>query len=163
MNQEQIIVAANNRANAIFGYDEEEIVGMNLNNLVPESFRKSHEKHVQKYYNKEDEHRMVRGRDILGLSKHGHEIPVEVGLNPFSLYGNTYVLALILDMTESKRKEKEINNLNVHLDKKIKARTAELRDTVAELKLEIKRRKKAEEQIKSALLKERELNELKTK
>jgi signal transduction histidine kinase len=106
---------------------------------------------------------MVRGRDILGLNKHGQEIPIEVGLNPFSLYGNTYVLALILDMTESRRKEKEINNLNVHLDSKIKARTAELRDTVAELKREIKRRKKAEEQIKSALLKERELNELKTK
>ncbi|WP_337251774.1 PAS domain-containing sensor histidine kinase [Maribacter halichondriae] len=163
VNQEQMIVAANNRANAMLGYDEDELVGMSLNSLIPKSLRKSHKKHVQDYYKQEKQHRKARGRNLLGLSKNGEEIPIEVGLNPFSLYGNTYVLALILDLTESKQKEKEIYELNADLDRKIKERTGELRDTVAELKREIKRRKKAEERIKSALQKERELNELKTK
>jgi len=163
VNEEQMIVAANNRANTLFGYDEDELVGLYLKTLIPPSFRKSHEKHVQEYYKQEDQHRKAKGRDLLGLCKDGKEIPIEVGLNPFTLYGNTYVLALILDLTESKRKEKEIYELNADLDRRIKERTGELRDTVAELKREIKRRKKAEEQIKSALQKERELNELKTK
>jgi signal transduction histidine kinase len=73
------------------------------------------------------------------------------------------VLALVYDMTELRAKDSEIRELNLHLEEKIKTRTQELRDTVSELKHEIRRRKEAEAKIKSALQKEKELNELKTK
>ncbi|MGI9553081.1 MAG: PAS domain-containing sensor histidine kinase, partial [Aurantibacter sp.] len=36
--------------------------------------------------------------------------PVEAGLNPFSLYGQTYVMALITDITERKKAEEELSH-----------------------------------------------------
>jgi hypothetical protein len=106
---------------------------------------------------------MAEERSLFGLRKNGEKFPLEVGLNPFTLYGENYVLALVYDMTVLREKDSEIRELNQHLEEKIKKRTHELRLTVAELKKEIRRREKAEAQIKSALQKERELNELKTK
>lgn len=163
VNSKQEIVASNNRAENLFRYEKDELLGRQLQILIPESFRKVHKGHVDKFHEHERQRRMAVGRSLLGLRKNGEKFPLEVGLNPFSLYGENYVLALVYDMTELREKDSEIRELNLHLEEKIKQRTKELRLTVAELKKEIRRREKAEAQIKSALQKERELNELKTK
>ena len=163
VNQEQVIVATNNRANRLFRYEEDELKGQPLSVLIPEAFRKGHHKYVADYHNSREQKRMAEGRSLFGLRKTGEQFPLEVGLNPFVLYDNMYVLALVYDMTELRAKDSEIRELNLHLEQKIKTRTQELRTTVAELKKEIKLRKEAEAKIKSALQKEKELNELKTK
>lgn len=163
VNSEHIIVSANSRASEMFGYANDELSGRPLNILIPETYRESHAKKISDYYKEKGKRRMAEGRNLWGLRKDLKKFPLEVGLNPFSLYGHTYVMALIIDITDRKQKEDEIYELNKNLEKKIKERTTELRDTVAELKREIKRRKEAEAKIKSALAKEKELNELKTK
>jgi len=163
VNEEQIIVSANSRTNQMFGYEPDELRGQPLNILIPDAYRESHEKHVARYYKEKEQRRSAEGRNLSGLRKNSEEFPIEVGLNPFSLYGHTYVMALIIDITERKQKEEEIYELNINLEKKIKERTGELRDTVAKLQREVKRRKEAEAKIKNALAKEKELNELKTK
>ena len=163
VNEERIIVSANSRTNHMFGYQPEELKGQPLNILIPVAYRESHEKLAAEYYKEKNQRRLAEGRNLWGLRKNAEEFPIEVGLNPFSLYGHTYVMALIIDITERKEKEAEIYELNKNLENKIKSRTSELRDTVAELKRENKRRKQAEAKIKNALAKEKELNELKTK
>lgn len=163
VNQEQIIVAANSRTNEMFGYEKDELKGRPLHILVPTSSRKSHEKHIASYKKNRDKKRMVHGRELFGQRKNKKKFPLEIGLNPFSLYGSTYAMALIVDITERREKEEEIYELSKNLEQKIKSRTAELRDSVAELKREIKKRKEAEAKIKNALAKEKELNDLKTK
>ncbi|MFH6602669.1 ATP-binding protein [Maribacter algicola] len=163
INKEQVIVSANSRASEMFGYGPTELRGKSLNILIPETYRKSHDKYITGYHKEKNRRLMAEGRNLYGLRKNDEEFPVEVGLNPFSLYGNTYVMALVVDVTERRKNEKEILELNKNLEQKIKARIGELRDTVAELKREIKRRKEAEAKIQGALKKEKELNELKTK
>lgn len=163
VNRNQIIVATNSRTNEMFGYEEGELKGSPLDILIPASFHNSHRNHIAKYNEKHDQRRMAQGRELFGQRKNQEQFPVEIGLNPFTLYDHTYVMALIIDVSNIKGKEKEIRELNADLEKKIKTRTGELRDTVAELKKEIKRRVSAENKIKNALQKERELNELKTK
>ena len=163
VNEEQKIVATNSRTNEMFGYDENELKGSPLDILIPASYHKSHEKHITKYNKEQSKRRMAQGRELYGQRKNKEQFPLEIGLNPFSLYGSNYVMALIIDVTNIKEKEKEIRELNADLEKKIKTRTTELRDTVAQLKKEIKLRVSAEKKITSALQKERELNDLKTK
>ncbi len=163
VNAEQQIVATNQRADRLFRYDTDELKGKPLSILIPDAFRKNHRKHVELFHKEGEQKRMAEGRTLFGLRKTGEEFPLEVGLNPFSLYDRTYVLALVYDMTELRAKDSEIRELNLHLEEKIKMRTQELRETVSELKKEIRRRKDAEAKIKSALQKEKELNELKTK
>lgn len=163
VNQEQIIVATNSRTDEMFGYKKDELKGKSLDTLVPSQYRKSHKKHLENYNQEQQKRRMAQGRELFGLRKNKEQFPLEIGLNPFSLYGNSYVMALIIDVTNIKEKEQEIRELNADLERRIKTRTTELRDTVAELKKEIKLRVAAEKKIKNALQQEKELNELKTK
>lgn len=163
VNMEQYIVATNQRTNELFGYDREELLGKPLDLLIPKNYREAHKGHIEKYAQKHNKRRMAQGRNLFGLRKDKQQFPLEIGLNPFSLYGHNYVMALIIDVTDIKQKESEILELNAHLEQKIKMRTKELRDTVAMLKKEIRLRTEAEEKIKDALQKERELNDLKSK
>ena len=113
---------------------------------------------------------MGNGRDLFGARKNGEVFPLEAGLNPFEIYGKTFVMALVIDISVRKQQEQEIYKLNEELEKKVNERTKELSKTVNELKVvnieldeENHKRIEAENQIKDALKKEKELNELKTK
>lgn len=163
VNEQQEIVASNQRSDELFGYTRDELLGQKLSILIPNAQREKHRKLADSVYWEDIGIRQMKGRNLSGLHKNGKEIPLQVGLSPFSLYGNKYVLTLIEDLSEIKEKDNQIYELNTQLEKKIRLRTQELRDTVAQLKREVKRRKEAEDKIKVALQRERELNDLKTK
>lgn len=119
INRDQTIVATNSRTDEMFGYKKNELKGSPLNLLIPDSYHAKHENHVTNYYRKKDKRRMAQGRSLFGVRKNGEEFPLEVGLNPFTLYDSTYVMALIMDVTERKRNEQEINHLAQILDESL--------------------------------------------
>jgi light-regulated signal transduction histidine kinase (bacteriophytochrome) len=53
---------------------------------------------------------MGENRDLFGLHKDGHEIPVEIGLNPLTTEEGTFVLAAIVDLTARKRAEEQLQH-----------------------------------------------------
>src|SRR5690606_32202867 len=113
---------------------------------------------------------MGRGRDLFGAHKSGHAFPVEAGLNPLEINGESFVMALVIDISIRKQQEHQLQELNNQLEIKVSERTKALSDTVEELKIvnqerdaEIKKRIEAQNKTKNALKKEKELNELKTK
>lgn len=162
VNGDQCIVGTNQRTNDMFGYGDGELKGKDLNILIPQEYHAIHDAHITTYNKNHDTRRMAHGRTLFGIRKDHVRFPVEVGLNPFTIYGNTYVMALIIDATEKKEKEREIFELNAQLERKIEIRTDELKRTVAKLQKEIELREAAESKIKNALHKERELNDLKS-
>lgn len=109
-NKDQKIVAINGSANEIFGYKDKELIGKSLDILIPHQFRGNHSHHVEKFVEKDEKRRMGQGRDLLGLRKDGTTFPVEAGLNPFTIYGNEYVMALVMDITERKKSEQELQH-----------------------------------------------------
>ena len=163
VNRERIIVAANQKTDIMFDYIREDLLGKSLDNLIPKTFSKVHDMCFDGKYNTNSSGKIASARSLYGLRSNKNQFPVEVTLCPFTIYDITYVLVLVVDKTEIKKKDIQIHELNSHLEKTIKTRTLELRETVAMLKKEIKRRVDAEKKIQSALKKERELNELKTK
>lgn len=113
---------------------------------------------------------MGHGRDLYGVKKNGETFPVEAGLNPFDMKGENYVMSLIIDISVRKETQRQINELNNELEGKIKIRTRELEESInnlqrvnLSLEQEVKRRKEAENKMKTALQKEKELSDLKTK
>ncbi len=163
VNKDQIIVATNGSADEIFGYDTKELLGKSLNVLIPQKYHHSHKDHFEGFVAHSEKRNMGRGRDLFGVRKDGTEFPVEAGLNPFTIYDNDYVMALIIDITQRKEHEQKIKELNAQLEHKIEERTEELHHTIKELKEEVKLRQEAEAKMKESLKKERDLNELKTK
>lgn len=170
VDKNQTIIELNQSAEEMFGYSEGELLGKNLNTLIPSKVHDKHSDYFKLFIEKGESRRMGVGRDIFGIKKDGSKFPVEAGLSPFQFEGKDYVMSLITDTSIRKENEREIAELNETLEKKVELRTNELQETVEklyklnlDLEKEITRRKKAEEKMKSSLQKERELNELKTK
>lgn len=147
----------------MFGYDHQEMVGKNLNILIPNEYKKTHPKEAKEFMGSSNPRKMGHGRDLFGKRKDGSIFPVEAGLNPFIIEDSRFVMALITDISIRKYQEHQIRELNIELEEKVEKRTKALKRTVAELEEEISKRKKAEDQISESLRKERELGELKTK
>ncbi len=163
VNQSQEIVASNDVADRMFGYENGELLGASLNVLIPREYRGTHSGKAKEYLKKNDPRQMGHGRDLYGRRKDGSTFPVEAGLNPFVIDDSRYVMALVTDISVRKKQEMEIVELNNLLEEKIVERTAALQNSVIELREEVSRREKAEHKITESLRKERELGELKTK
>lgn len=110
VNTKQVIVATNCSAMEMFGYEKDELIGKPLDILIPKRYHHKHDTHVEHFIAKSGKRQMGQGRDLFGICKDGNEFPVEAGLNPFELDGVTYVMALIIDITERKRKEIELSH-----------------------------------------------------
>lgn len=164
------IVESNESAQNMFGYDRKELIMQPLNILIPQSYHADHGAHFENFMKQKRRRQMGQGRDIYGARKDGSSFPVEAGLNPFTIYGKNYVMALVIDISIRKKQELRIKELNNELEKKVKERTKALEGAIVELKTlnveldhENKKRIAAQAETKKALKKERELNELKTK
>lgn len=159
----QNIVAYNQVLNDVFGYEKNELLNKPIHTLVPQDRHHAHKKHVENYSHEGKSRQMGVGRDLYGVRKDGSQFPVEVGLNPFTIEGEHYVMGFLIDISVRKKQEQEINELNSKLEQRISERTLELEKTVKNLEEEITRREEAESKILESLRVERELNELKTK
>ncbi len=163
VNEEQKVVAVNEAAEKMFGYNAGELLGQNLSVLLPREYQNTHHHQVSDFLQKKDPRQMGHGRDLYGRRKDNSTFPVEAGLNPFEIYNSKYVMALVTDITVRKKQELEIITLNSDLEQRIQKRTVELQKSIDKLQEEISKRKEAEDKIKESLRKERELNDLKTK
>lgn len=163
VNQSQEIVSSNDAADRMFGYGPGELLGLDLNVLIPKDYHKSHSQYASEYLKKSDPRQMGHGRDLFALRKDGSTFPVEAALNPFIINKSRYVIALVTDISVRKKQEMEIVELNSQLEQRIEKRTEALQKSVSKLKAEVARRERAEHKISESLRKERELGELKTK
>lgn len=170
VDKDQKIVAVNSSSESIFGYQKDELINQSLDRLIPMKYRINHKTHFNVFMNSNSSRKIGQVRGLTGLTKNNKEFPIEIGLNAFTFYGNKYILALVIDISERKEAEKEIEILNTQLEKKIKERTSKLNETIIKLKElntsfkeEIKKRTEAENKLKITLQKEIELNDLKTK
>lgn len=102
------IILINSSIEALFGYSEEELVNQPIEILVPERFSHHHPNLRNMYFVNPETRAMGHGRDLYGKHKNGTEIPVEIGLNPIDLDGQTLILAAIVDITARRRSQEMI-------------------------------------------------------
>ena len=94
------IVALNRRAERLFAYDEGELVGRPIEQLVPERARQRHRGHRTLYIQAPERRLMGAGLELVGRRKDGSEFPVDVSLAPFESGGRQLVVAAVRDVTE---------------------------------------------------------------
>lgn len=100
----------NPQAERLFGYLNEELLGQSVEKLVPIKARAAHPALRAGYMHEPRARPMGRGRELFGLHKDGHEVPVEIALNPISTREGEFVLASIVDITERRESERRERN-----------------------------------------------------
>jgi len=164
------ILLANRVSEKMFGYEPGELTSLNIDKLLPERFRAKHHSYREGFNEHPEPRRMGVGRDLVAVRKDGTEFPVEVSLSYSNSGGQMLIMAFVIDISLRKKSEEALRQSEeqllvyaAELEKKVKARTEALNNTIKELEKEVHERKRAEEETRKALAKERELNDLKTK
>ena len=93
---------ANPRATELFGYTRTEFAAMNIEDLVPERFRRSHPSHRENYNAHPRSRQMGAAMNLFGLRKDGTEFPVDIMLKPMHALGGVVTLSFVRDATEQR-------------------------------------------------------------
>ncbi|MBM4782567.1 MAG: PAS domain S-box protein [Archangiaceae bacterium] len=94
------IVRVNAQIEALFKESRAELVGRQLDELIPARFRAGHASKRQAYFTAPSARPMGAGRELFALRRDGSEVPVEIGLSPIQTADGELVLASIVDITE---------------------------------------------------------------
>src|SRR6266566_2808914 len=105
INQAGTIVMVNRQTEAVFGYARSELLGQQLELLLPQRFRKIHTTHREHYFAAPHTRPMGVGLQLFGRRKDGTEVPVDISLSPLLLDDALHVLSAIRDITERRRLE----------------------------------------------------------
>jgi len=151
----QRIVLWNPAAASIFGYSASEALELRVEALVPEHLKADHRAGIARYAETGhgpyiDSHRPL---ELPALKKGSEEIHIELSLSPIGPVdgadgGGHFVLAIVRDVTERKRAEEAIRQLNKDLENRVKERTSQLEAIVAELGSSLQALKEHEERFR---------------
>ncbi|MBV8399178.1 MAG: PAS domain S-box protein [Acetobacteraceae bacterium] len=105
------IALVNRQVEALFGYHRNELLGQPIETLLPARFRGRHV-HLRESYQAAPRTRpMGAGFDLWGRRRDATEFPVEISLSPMRLDGERFVISIVRDVSEQKRRDREREEL----------------------------------------------------
>jgi PAS domain S-box-containing protein len=97
------IVLVNTETERMFGYQRDELLGQDIEILIPWHFRDRHARHQANYFAQPKARRMGPALELAGRRKDGTEFAAEISLSPLRAGEELLVLSTIRDVTEGKR------------------------------------------------------------
>lgn len=109
VSEEGVIKYVNTRIEKMFGYSRDELLGKQVEMLIPMPYREVHIGHRKKYSSEPHFRLMGQGINLFACRKNGDEFPVEIGLSYSQSEQGVDITALVSDITERKQAEKQLD------------------------------------------------------
>lgn len=109
------VLSANTAAERIFGYRAAEMVGHNVNRLMPEPYHSAHDGYLARFLATGERRIIGIGREVEGRRKDGSTFPMDLAVGEAQVSGQRIFTGVVRDITERKRTEENLRQSEENL------------------------------------------------
>lgn len=95
-------------AERLFGYQEREVIGRNVNMLMPSPYREEHDGYLERYLGTGEKRIIGIGRVVVGQRKDGTTFPMDLAVGEFLLEGERFFTGFVRDVSERQSRERRL-------------------------------------------------------
>ncbi len=118
INERGILQYVNPAFERLFGYTREELIGSNVNLLMPTPDREQHDGYIRNYLDTGERRIIGIGREVIGRRKNGSFFPLHLAVSEVVFGDRRLFTGFIYDITERKRNEERQTQLLQELNKR---------------------------------------------
>lgn len=108
IDEDGVIKEINPAISNIFGFTEVEMVGKNVNMLMPEQDSQHHDSYLTKFAETGEAKIVGSSREVIGRHKDGSTLQLNLGVNEVVIDGQKHFIGMIVDISEQKSAEKAL-------------------------------------------------------
>ncbi|QFU16323.1 hybrid sensor histidine kinase/response regulator [Microvirga thermotolerans] len=95
-------------AAALFGYSADEVIGRNVNILMPSPYREEHDGYLQRYLRSGEKRIIGVGREVIGRRKDGSTFPMELAVGEVEIGDQHMFTGFIRDLSARRKIEQDL-------------------------------------------------------
>ncbi len=122
----RIVQSFNKAAEKVFGYPAGEVIGNNVNMLMPLPYREEHDTYVDNYLRTGNRKVIGTGREVAGRRKDGTTFPLYLAVSEVWMGKRRIFTGILRDITEIKKAEEDLKRAKDELEQRVKERTSQL-------------------------------------
>jgi PAS domain S-box-containing protein len=103
-----IISMINRSGEMMFGWSEFELIGNNVNMLMPAPYRAEHDGYLANYLRTAEPKIIGIGRQVSGLHKDGSTFPMDLAVTEFRLDNQRFFVGIVRDVSDRKKLETQL-------------------------------------------------------
>ena len=106
IDQKGVILKVNDAASKLFGYGFEELIGRNINMLMPGKYSEKHDGYLQHYHRTGEKKIIGIGREVEGKRKNESVFPCYLSISEVRLPESVLFTGIVHDLTEKTNRKR---------------------------------------------------------
>lgn len=109
----------NQAAEKLFLFQASDVIGKNVNMLMPQPYKREHDGYIENYNNTGERKIIGIGREVTGQRKDGTMFPMYLAVSEVNANDEKFFTGIVRDITEQRRLEQEVLRISEHERRRI--------------------------------------------